>query len=49
MIAIILRIGGTAIDAAEVASVRDRNAQVRDLASKFVVQSHRKAPIGGMD
>jgi hypothetical protein len=40
MVAVILRIGGAAIDAAEVAAVRDRNTQVSDLPAEFVVKGH---------
>ncbi len=40
VVAVIFRIGGTAIDAAEIAAVRDRNAQVSDLPAEFVVKGH---------
>ncbi len=40
VIAVILRIGRAAIDAAKVAAVRNRDAQVRDLPAEFVVKRH---------
>src|SRR5579859_2153806 len=40
MVAVILGIGGAAVHAAEVAAVRDRDAQVGDLPTEFVVKGH---------
>ena len=40
MVAIIFRIGGAAVDAAEIAAIRDRDAQVGDLPAEFVVKGH---------
>ena len=40
MIAVIFRVSGAAVDAAEVATVRDGDAQVGDLAAEFVVKCH---------
>src|SRR6266481_2277256 len=43
VIAIIFRIGRAAIDAAEIAAVGHRDAQVGNLAPEFVVQEHQIA------
>ena len=40
VIAVVFRIGGTAVDAAKIAAVGDRDAQVGDLAAEFVVERH---------
>ena len=40
MIAVIFRVSRAAVDAPEIAAVRDRNAQVGDLPSEFVEKSH---------
>src|SRR6266581_2979698 len=40
VIAVVFRVGGAAVNAAEVATVRDGNAQVGDLAAEFVVKGH---------
>src|SRR2546427_9215406 len=40
VIAVIFRVSGAAVDAAEIATVRDGDAQVGDLAAKFVVKCH---------
>jgi hypothetical protein len=49
MIAVIFRIGRAAIDAPEIAPIRDRNAQVRNLPPKFIVKRHRcRRSIGGL-
>ena len=40
MIAIIFRVGGAAVHATEIAAIRDRDAQVGDLPSEFVVKRH---------
>src|SRR5580704_7252831 len=45
MVAIVLRIGGAAIDAAEIATIRDGDAQVGDLAAEFVVQGRHMSHI----
>ena len=37
---VLFRVGGAAIDAAEIAAVRDRDAQVGDLAAEFVSEWH---------
>jgi len=42
VIAVIFRIGRAAIDAAEIATIRDGNAQVRDLAAESIVEGHKK-------
>src|SRR5439155_2933198 len=40
VIAIVFRVSRTAVDTAEVAAVRDGDAQVGDLAAEFVVKDH---------
>src|SRR6266850_460319 len=40
VVAIVFRVGGAAVDAAEVAAIRDGDAQVGDLPAEFVVQGH---------
>jgi len=40
VVAIVLRIGGSTVDAAEVAAVRNGDAEVGDLAAEFVVKGH---------
>jgi ribonuclease D len=40
MIAVVFGIGGAAVDAAEVTTIRNRDAQVGDVAAEFVVQDH---------
>src|SRR6266849_500142 len=40
VVAIVLRGGGAAVDAAEITAVRDGDAQVGDLPAEFVVKSH---------
>jgi len=40
VVAIVLGVGGAAIDAAEVTTVSDRDAQVGDLAAETVVKGH---------
>src|SRR5271163_2477772 len=40
VVAVILGVGGAAVYAAEIAAVRDRNAQVRDLPAEFVLEGH---------
>jgi hypothetical protein len=40
VIAIVLRVGRTAVNASEIAAVRDGDAQVCDLAAEFVVEGH---------
>jgi hypothetical protein len=44
MLAVILWIGRTAIDAAKIAAIGHRNAQVRDLPAVFVVEAHDCPP-----
>jgi hypothetical protein len=41
VVAVILRIGRAAIHAAKIASIRDRNSQIRNLSPEFVVKRHR--------
>jgi len=43
VIAVVFRVGGAAVYTAEIAAVRDGDAQVRDLAAEFVVKSHGRA------
>jgi len=43
VVAVVFRVGGTAIDTAEIAAVGDRDAQVFDLASELVVETHLSA------
>src|SRR6266852_505894 len=40
VVAIVFRVGGAAIDAAEVTAIRDGNAQVGNLPAEFVVKGH---------
>src|SRR5882672_6200532 len=40
VVAIVFRVGGAAVDAAEIAAVRDGDAQVGDLPAEFVVKGH---------
>src|SRR5207245_952437 len=40
MIAVVFRVGRAAVDAPEVAAIRDGDAQVSDLAAEFVVKGH---------
>jgi len=40
VVAVIFRVGGAAIDAAEIAAVRDGDAQVGDLPTEFVMKGH---------
>ena len=40
VIAIVFRVGGTAVDATEIAAVSDRNSEVGDLAAETVVKGH---------
>src|SRR5216684_1437424 len=40
VVAVVFRVGGAAVDAAEIATVGDRNAKVGDLAAEFVVKGH---------
>src|SRR6266849_5967121 len=40
VVAVVFRVGGAAVDAAEIATVGDRNAKVGDLAAEFVVEGH---------
>src|SRR5258708_10263686 len=44
VVEIIFRIGRTAVHAAEVAAVGNRDTQVRNLAAEFVVKGHDVAP-----
>src|SRR5260221_6215565 len=44
VLAVIFGVGGAAIDAAEVAAVGDRDAEVGDLASELVVKRHQRGP-----
>ncbi len=44
VLAVIFGVGGAAIDAAEVAAIGDRDAQVGDLASELVVKRHQHGP-----
>jgi hypothetical protein len=45
VIAIVFRVGGTAIDATEIAAVGDRDAEVGDLAAETVVKGHLGWPM----
>src|SRR5580704_468359 len=40
VVAVIFRVGRAAVDAAEIAPVRDRNTQVGDLPAEFVEKGH---------
>src|SRR5215472_7102038 len=40
VVAIVFRVGGAAVDAAKITAIRDRNAQVGDLAAETVVKGH---------
>jgi hypothetical protein len=40
VVAVIFGVGGAAVNAAEIAAVRDGDAQVGDLATEFVVKGH---------
>src|ERR1700719_1665902 len=44
VVAVIFRVGRTAVHAAEVAAVGNRDTQVRNLAAEFVVKVHDLAP-----
>ena len=44
VIAIVFRVGGTAVDATEIAAVSDRNSEVGDLAAETVVKGHLGLP-----
>ena len=44
VIAIILGVGRAAVDAAEVAAVGNRDAQVRNLATEFILKGHDLVP-----
>jgi ribonuclease D len=40
VITVVFRVGRAAVDAPEVAAIRDGDAQVGDLAAEFVVKDH---------
>jgi hypothetical protein len=40
VVAIVFRVGRAAVDATEIAAVRNRNAQVGDLPAEFVMKGH---------
>src|ERR1700676_5300420 len=44
VIAVVFRIGRSAVHAAEVAAVRNRDAQVRNLPAEFIVKGHEVVP-----
>src|SRR5208282_4191746 len=44
VLAVVFGIGGTAIDAPEIATVGNRDAQVGNLPSEFVEETHNRSP-----
>src|SRR5260370_39188935 len=40
VIAVVFRVGGAAVDATEIATVRDGDAQIGNLTAEFVVKGH---------